>query len=103
MRKLSGFNFDSVVTSYTAQKVVVKVAADRCPGCKMLAPILDKVAQGMPDTAFFEIDADDSTVRPVLLKYVVTSLPTLLVFESGTLTKKQVGVLTEQKLRELLA
>ena len=80
-------------------KVVVDFYAEWCGPCKMLSPILDKVSKEMSlDT--YKVNVDE--VEDVARQYGIMSIPTVMIFEKGKMTKKNVGFMDEAELREFV-
>jgi thioredoxin 1 len=71
--------------------VVVDFSADWCEPCKMLEPILDKIADKYKeDVEFYSADADE--IGEVMARYKLFSLPTVALFRAGQLVGTAVGV-----------
>lgn len=80
-------------------KVVIDFYAEWCGPCKMLSPILDKVSKEMNlDT--YKVNVDE--VEDVARQYGIMSIPTVMVFEKGKMTKKNVGFMDDAELREFV-
>lgn len=92
--------FQSVVlTSDTP--VLVEFGAAWCPPCRMLAPILDEVAEerlGRLEVMTVDVDANPVTQAA----YGVMSLPTLLLFVGGKPVRQTIGFLSKGRLLALL-
>ena len=62
--------------------VVVDFWAEWCGPCKMIAPILEELAEENADTfKVGKLNVDDN--RQTAMRYSVRSIPTLLVFKDG--------------------
>ncbi len=86
---LTESTFDEVVNA-TAEPVVVDFWAEWCGPCKTIAPILDEIADeqvGRVKITKLNVDENPSIAQ----RYGVMSIPTMLVFEGGELTKSIVG------------
>ncbi len=86
---LTEATFDEVVKS-TTEPVVVDFWAEWCGPCKMIAPILDEIADeqvGKLKVTKLNVDENPSIAQ----RYGVMSIPTMLVFEDGEVTKSIVG------------
>lgn len=80
-------------------KVVIDFYAEWCGPCKMLSPILDKVSQELNlDT--YKVNVDE--VEEVARQYGIMSIPTVMIFEKGKMTKKNVGFMDDAELREFV-
>lgn len=81
--------------------VLVDFFATWCGPCKIMAPVLDRVAlakQGK--AAVYKVDVDQ---EPELAqRFGVMSVPTLIVFKGGSAARQFVGVQSEQTLVKAL-
>ena len=79
--------------------IVVDFWAEWCGPCKMIAPILEELAD--EHTSQFKVgklNVDDN--RDTAMKYRVLSIPTLLVFGDGEVKGQIVGALPKGALKE---
>jgi len=70
--------------------VLVDFWADWCGPCKMVAPVLEEIAQTHADklvVAKLDVDANPETAR----NYQILSLPTMMLFSGGKPVKQIVG------------
>lgn len=78
--------------------VVVDFYATWCGPCKQQAPILDKLAGDLSGKIkFVQVDVDES---PALArKYEIEGMPTLMIFRSGKVADKILGLTGEKELK----
>ena len=79
------------------QPVLVDYWAEWCGPCKMIAPILDEVANeyaGKLKVAKVNIDHNQKTPR----NYNVRGIPTLMIFKNGNIEATKVGALSKSQL-----
>ena len=97
---LTDATFDETIQS-SSKPIVVDFWADWCGPCKMIAPILAEIASEEHEKiTIAKLNVDDNP--DIAMRYSVQSIPTLLVFQNGTLAKRMVGAKGKgQMLREL--
>ncbi|RXS80280.1 thioredoxin TrxA [Geobacillus sp. PK12] len=75
--------------------------AEWCGPCKMIAPILDEIAEefeGKLTVTKLNIDESPATAP----KYGIRGIPTLLLFKNGEVAATKVGALSKGQLKEFL-
>ncbi len=97
---LTDATFDETIQA-SSKPIVVDFWADWCGPCKMIAPILAEIAtEEHENITVAKLNVDDNP--NIAMRYQVQSIPTLLVFQNGTLAKRMVGAKGKgQMLREL--
>lgn len=82
--------------------LVVDFWATWCGPCRMLAPVLDKVAEEFAGRAeFVKVDVDES--GEVAQKMGIMSIPDVYIFEDGKMKTHQLGYVPESAMREFLS
>ncbi len=82
------------------EKILIDFFATWCGPCKMLSPIIDEVAEENKEYKFYKIDVDEN--EEFDKQFGIMTMPTLLVFEDGKLTKRQTGFISKEELEEFL-
>jgi len=88
--------FESVVLK-AELPTVVDFWAVWCGPCKMIAPILEQIAQEHDgEIQVTKLDVDHNSESA--MKYGVMSIPTLIVFKHGQAVERLVGFMPKEKL-----
>ncbi len=93
---LSDDSFENEVLK-SEQPVLVDYWAEWCGPCKMIAPILDEIAEeyaGRLRVAKLNIDDNPSTPP----KYGIRGIPTLMLFKNGDVEATKVGAVSKSQL-----
>ena len=98
--KLTEANFENEVLK-SDKKVIVDFYADWCGPCQMVAPILEEIAKENPDIKVGKVNVDEE--NGLAMKYKVSSIPFLAVFENGALKNQSVGFQGKEKILEMLS
>lgn len=98
IKKLTQETFNAGIESGV---VLVDFYADWCGPCRMLAPVLNQVAQEVQDKASIaKIDIDQAL--QVTEKLQITSVPTLILFKDGKEFKRIVGLRDADFIKDLI-
>lgn len=93
---LSDQQFEAeVIKSLTP--VLVDFSAEWCGPCKMLAPIIEQLADeyaGRVKVAKLDIDDNHESAA----QYGIQSVPTMIIFQNGQPVKKLVGLTPKNKI-----
>ncbi len=77
--------------------VLVDYWAEWCGPCKMIAPILDEVANEYAGKLkIAKVNIDDNQATPA--KYGIRGIPTLMIFKNGNIEATKVGALSKSQL-----
>ena len=91
-------NFDEFIREGV---VVVDFYATWCGPCKMLAPILDKVANDMPQVKFGKVDVDQA--MDIARRFGIRSIPDVFIFKNGVQVDHMLGLRDEEEIVETIS
>ncbi len=81
--------------------VLVDFWAEWCGPCRMIAPILDEVAESMEDQVqIAKVNVDEN--QEIAFKYQVSSIPTLILFKNGDVADRVLGALPKAALQQFI-
>jgi len=93
---LTDEEFESKVIK-SKKPVLVDYWAEWCGPCKMIAPILEEVADEMSDKILIcKLNVDENSQTPP--KYGIRGIPTLMLFKDGNVVGTKVGALSKADL-----
>lgn len=93
--EMSSKNFKEILDSN--EKVLVDFYADWCGPCKMMAPVVEELAEELNGVAKVgKVNVDNN--QDLAMQFNVMSIPTLIVFKNGEVVKRFVGVTDKQDL-----
>jgi thioredoxin 1 len=77
--------------------VLVDYWAEWCGPCKMIAPVLDEIANEYSDRLkVAKLNIDENQATPP--KYGIRGIPTLMLFKNGNIEATKVGALSKSQL-----
>ena len=88
MDEVQELNFDDIINNQ--ELTIIDFSATWCGPCRMLKPILERVAENMPDVNFYNLDIDEN--EDIAKRYRIFSVPTLLAFRKGKKIDGLVGL-----------
>lgn len=98
---VTGENFQEEVLE-SPIPVLADFWAEWCVPCKMVAPILEKLAvdyQGKLKIAKINVDEEGDLAS----RFNIVSIPTLLLFQGGNVVKQQIGAVPRPVLEKMIS
>jgi thioredoxin 1 len=98
--ELTDANFDDEVLK-SDLVVLVDFWAVWCGPCKMIAPIVEELADEHDDKLKVgKVDVDNN--REIAMKYGIRSIPTLMIFKDGQVVEQIIGAVSKAHLEDKL-
>lgn len=92
-------NFENEIKN-SEKPVLLDFFANWCAPCRMIAPIVEEIAEENPDVLVGKINVDES---PELARaFGVVSIPLLVVLKDGEIIEKAVGARGKSEILHLL-
>jgi thioredoxin 1 len=98
--KVTDDSFEAEVLQ-SDQPVLVDYWAEWCGPCKMIAPVLEEIAEeysGRLKVCKLNIDENENTPP----KFSIRGIPTLMLFKAGNVDATKVGALSKSQLTAFL-
>ena len=81
--------------------VLIDYWAEWCGPCKMIAPILDELAEEYDERVkIVKLNIDDNPETPP--KYGIRGIPTLMLFKDGNVEATKVGAVSKSQLADFI-
>ena len=98
MDELNELTFDDLINEEGL--TVIDFSATWCMPCRMLKPIIERVAEQCSDVSFYNVDIDEN--EEVAKRYRIFSVPTLVCFRDGKKVDSLVGLNSFEEIVEFV-
>lgn len=93
-------NFSEIVLGSDVP-VLVDFWASWCGPCRMVAPVMDQLAEEFAEKAkIVKVDIDEN--GELAMEYGVMSIPTVIVFNNGEIAEKVIGAYPKSNYAEMI-
>ena len=92
-------NFDQEVLA-SDKPVLVDFWATWCGPCRMLAPIIEEIAESRSDIKVGKVNVDEE--GELAVRFGIASIPTVIVFKNGDIAAQAVGYRPRAEIEALL-
>jgi thioredoxin 1 len=83
------------------QPVLVDFWAEWCGPCRMIAPVLDELADSMDGKVqIAKLNVDEN--QEIAVNYQVQSIPTLILFKNGQIADRVMGAVPKAALEQFI-
>ena len=91
-------NFESIINS--GKTVLIDFYADWCGPCKMMAPIVEEIAEEIADITVGKINVDSES--SLAAKFGIMTIPTFVVIKDGEIINQISGAMPKKQLTDAI-
>lgn len=98
IKEVTNDNFENEVLK--SKKVLVDFNASWCGPCQMLHPIIEELAEENENLKIVSVDIDEN--EELAMKYEISSIPCLVVFEDGEEKARNIGLMSKKAILKMM-
>ena len=91
-------NFEELVLGAT-KPVLVDFWATWCGPCRMIAPVIEEIAEEQDDIIVGKVNVDENP--ELCQKYGIVSIPTLIAFKGGKIIGQKLGAIPKANILDM--
>lgn len=95
---LNNDNFEELVLGAN-KPVLVDFWATWCGPCRMIAPVIEEIAEENDDIIVGKVNVDENP--ELCTKYGIVSIPTLIAFRNGEIIGQKLGAIPKANILEM--
>ena len=95
IQKLNKTNFKETINSN--EPVLIKFGSNWCGPCKIVGKTLEEIQSTLPYKVY-EVDVDEN--MELCEEYEITNIPVVMLFKSGEMLKKHVGLMSKEEIEQ---
>lgn len=97
--KVNKANFDTEIKA-SERVVLLDFYADWCGPCRMVAPIIEEIAEERSDILVGKVNVDEAP--ELAMQFGIISIPTIIVINKGEVVNKAVGARPKAEILSML-
>ena len=96
-QKLNKTNFKETINSN--EPVLIKFGSNWCGPCKIVGKTLEEIQSTLPCKTY-EVDVDEN--MELCEEYEITNIPVVMLFKSGEMLKKHIGLMSKEEIEQFV-
>ena len=98
--ELTDAEFDNIVHN-SSEPVLVDFWAPWCGPCKMMAPVIEEIADEYAGKAkIYKLNTDEH--HEAAVEFGISAIPTVILFDGGQMAKKWVGLVKKTDIADAI-
>lgn len=97
--ELSSADFKETISG--DKPVLVDFWAPWCGPCRMVAPVLEQIADENADVQIAKLNVDDN--QELAMQYQVSSIPSFILFKNGEAVDRMMGAMPKSAFEQFIA